>query len=118
MIPLDLAGVSRDEAPGKLEQREMNQDAILFDNVTVPCEFMIKGESHELEVARLLALSYTTLAAIIIGTARAAYEEALAHAKRREQGRARISDYQLVKERLFEMFTTVGACPERRWPIN
>ncbi len=110
VIPLDLPGISRGEPYGKMGQREMNQGAINFENVRVPRSFMLKGQGFEHEVARMLALGHCSMAAVITGTARAAYEEALAHSKRRHQGGKRICEHQLVQERLFEMFTEVEAC--------
>jgi len=109
LIPLDLPGVSRAPAPAKLGQREMNQGQLIFEKVEVPREYMLKSEGFEQDVARLLALAHSAMAAIITGTARAAFEEALEHSKRRRQGGKRICDHQLVQENLFEMFTEVEA---------
>ena len=109
VVPLELAGVTRGEAPFKIGQREMNQGALFFENVRVPHELMLKGQGYEQEVERLLALAHSTLAAIMTGTARAAYEEALKHSKQRRQGGSRICDHQVVQQSLFEMFTRVEA---------
>jgi len=110
VVPLDLPGVSRSPAPGKLGQREMNQAQIVFNKVEVPREYLLKGEGFEQEVARLLTLAHSGMAAIITGAARAAYEAALDHSTRRRQGGKRICDHQLVRQALFEMFTGVEAC--------
>jgi len=110
LVPLDLPGVSRGEPLRKMGQKEMNQAALIFDNVRISRDCIVKGEGFEQEVARMLALLHSAMAAAITGAARAAYEEALEHSKRREQGGRRICDHQLVQERLFEMFTEVEAC--------
>jgi alkylation response protein AidB-like acyl-CoA dehydrogenase len=110
LVPLATPGISREEAPGKLGQRDMNQGAIVFDKVRVSHAWALKGEGFEHEVARLLAISHSSMAAVISGTARAAYQEALAHSKRRWQGGKRICEHQLVQERLFKMFSEVEAC--------
>jgi alkylation response protein AidB-like acyl-CoA dehydrogenase len=110
LIPLALPGISREGPFAKLGQREMNQGALVFDNVRVPRDCALRGEGFEQEVARLLAIAHSSMAAVISGTARAAYEEALAHSKRRWQGGKRICEHQLVQERLFEMFSEVEAC--------
>jgi alkylation response protein AidB-like acyl-CoA dehydrogenase len=110
LVPLATPGISREEAPGKLGQRDMNQGAIVFDNVRIPRAWALKGEGFEQEVARLLAIAHSSMAAVISGTARAAYEETLAHSKRRWQGGKRICEHQLVQERLFKMFAEVEAC--------
>jgi len=110
LIPLTTPGISRGEAPGKLGQRDMNQGTIVFDNVRIPRAWSLKGEGFEQEVARVLAIAHSSMAAVICGTARAAYEEALTHSKRRWQGGKRICEHQLVQQRLFEMFSEVEAC--------
>jgi alkylation response protein AidB-like acyl-CoA dehydrogenase len=110
LIPLDIPGILRGESRTKLGQREMNQAAIIFDNVRIPREYALRGDGFELEVSRLLAILHSSMAAVICGTARAAYEEALAHSKRRQQGGKPICKHQLVQARLFEMFTEVEAC--------
>jgi alkylation response protein AidB-like acyl-CoA dehydrogenase len=110
LIPLTTPGISRGEAPGKLGQRDMNQGAIVFDNVRIPRDWALKGEGFEQEVVRLLAITHSSMAAVISGTARAAYEEAVAHSKRRWQGGKRICEHQLVQDRLFQMFSEVEAC--------
>ena len=110
MIPLDLPGISRGEPTAKIGQREMNQGSIVFENVKVPRNLMLKGEGYEQEVAKLLALAHSSMAAVMTGTARAAYEQALEQSKRRDQGGKRISEHQLVQKTLFEMFSEVEAC--------
>lgn len=110
MIPLDLPGISRGEPPAKIGQREMNQGSLIFENVSVPRSAMLQGEGYEIEVSRLLALAHSSMAAVMTGTARAAYEEALEHSQRRRQGGKRICDHQVVQQSLFEMFTGIEAC--------
>jgi alkylation response protein AidB-like acyl-CoA dehydrogenase len=110
LIPLDMPGIVRGDPPSKLGQREMNQGAIVFDNIRIPRDYALKGEGFEQEVARLLAIVHSSMAAVMCGTARAAYEEAMAHSRRRQQGGKRICDHQLVQARLFEMFTEIEAC--------
>ena len=110
LIPLASRGISREEPASKLGQQEMNQGALVFDNVKIARDCALKGEGFEQDVGRLLAFVHSAMAAVITGTARAAYEEALAHSKRRWQGGKRICEHQLVQERLFKMFTEVEAC--------
>ena len=110
VVPLDLPGVLRSPAPAKLGQREMNQGQIIFDNVEVPREYMLKGEGYEQEVTRLLTLAHSSVAAVVTGTARAAFEAAFEHSTRRRQGAKRICEHQLVQQALFEMYSEVEAC--------
>ena len=109
-IPLDLAGVSRGEPLNKLGQRELNQGAIVFQQVRVPRSFILINDGYEIALSRLLAYTSSCMAAVFTGVARAAYEEALSHPERRVQGGTAISEHQLVQKRLFDMFAKVEAC--------
>jgi alkylation response protein AidB-like acyl-CoA dehydrogenase len=109
LIPLASRGISREESVSKLGQQEMNQGALVLDNVKIARDCALNGEGFEQDVARLLAFVHSAMAAVITDTARVAYEEALAHSKR-WQGGKRICEHQLVQERLFKMFTEVEAC--------
>lgn len=109
IVPLDLPGVSRGEPLNKLGQRELNQGALIFKEVTIPEQFVLRGEGYEVDMARLISLACSSMAAVFTGTARAAYEEALEHSKQRKQGGSRICDHQLVRHQLFDLYTRVEA---------
>lgn len=51
----------------------------------------------------------TAMAAVFTGVARAAYEEAMGYTQQRVQGGKTLADHQLVRKRLFDMFTKVEA---------
>ena len=110
LIPLDLPGVSRGEPLSKLGQRALNQGSISFQEVRIPRSFALRGEGFELDLTRLLTFANSSMAAALTGTARAAYEEALAYSKQRVQGGKPICEHQLVQKHLFDMFTRVEAC--------
>jgi alkylation response protein AidB-like acyl-CoA dehydrogenase len=64
---------------------------------------------YEFVLDRAVALASATVSAIATGVARAAYEAALDHARRRTQGGRPIAEHQLVQKRLFDMFVRVEA---------
>lgn len=110
-IPLNLPGVSRGKPLNKLGQRALNQGEIFFDDVRIPCGYMMVGpEAYELVLSRTLTAANASVGAALTGVARAAYEEALAYSKQRVQGGKPICEHQLVQKQLFEMFTKVEAC--------
>lgn len=110
IVPLDQAGVSRGRPLNKLGQRALNQGEIFFDTVRVPKEYMlIDQESYESMLDLTLSTANAAMGAIFTGTARAAYEEALSYAKERVQGGKTLFEHQMVKHKLFSMFTKVEA---------
>ncbi len=110
LIPLDLPGVVRGKPLDKLGQRELNQGEIFFDGVRIPEQFMLVGPAmYEAVLARTLAAATCAMAAIFTGTARAAFEQALAYSRQRVQGGKAICEHQLVQRRLFDMFTKIEA---------
>lgn len=110
IVPLDLAGVKKGKPLNKMGQRALNQGEIYFDNVRVPKDYMVvEPDSYEMLLDITLAMANAMMGAAFTGVARAAYEEALAYSKSRIQGGKPIFDHQMVKHRLFSMFTKVEA---------
>ncbi len=111
VVPLDLPGVSRGKPLDKLGQRALNQGEIFFEDVRLPAEYMLTDTSmYELALDLTLTLANAAMGAIFTGVARAAYEEALAYCQQRVQGGKPICEHQLVRKRLFDMFSRVEAC--------
>jgi alkylation response protein AidB-like acyl-CoA dehydrogenase len=110
VVPLGLPGVSRGKPLNKLGQRALNQGEIFFDDVRVPEEFMlVDQESYESMVDLTVSTANAGMGAIFTGTARAAYDEALAYAKERAQGGKLLFEHQMIKHKLFSMFMKVEA---------
>ncbi|MGO9569636.1 MAG: acyl-CoA dehydrogenase family protein [Desulfomonilaceae bacterium] len=110
IIPLDKPGVSRGRALNKLGQRALSQGEIYFDDVRVPRDYMlIDQESYEAMLDITLSTANAAMGAIFTGTARAAYEEALAYSKERIQGGKLLFEHQIIKHKLFNMFMKVEA---------
>lgn len=110
IVPLDLPGVKRGKPLDKLGQRALNQGELFFDNVRIPAEYMlVDEESYEAMLDITLSTANAAIAAMSVGLARAAYEEALAYAKQRVQGGKALFEHQMIKHKLFNMFTKIEA---------
>jgi alkylation response protein AidB-like acyl-CoA dehydrogenase len=110
IVPLDLPGVSRGKPLEKLGLRSLNQGELYFDNVEVPISHLLAGpDGYADMVYHTLAEANVHVANLAVGTARAAYEHALAYAQQRKQGGQAIIRHQSVHYRLFHMFRKIEA---------
>jgi alkylation response protein AidB-like acyl-CoA dehydrogenase len=111
VIPLDLPGVRRGKPLQKIGKRALNQGELYFDSVRIPKEFMlVDPESYEAMLDITLSTANAGMGAVYTGVARAAYEEALAYAKKqRIQGGKPLFEHQLIKHKLFQMFMKIEA---------
>ena len=110
IVPLDLPGVTRGKPLDKVGLRSLNQGELYFDNVEVPIAHLLAGPDQYVDmVYHTLAEANVHVANLAVGTARAAYEHALAYAHQRKQGGQAIIRHQNVKHRLFHMFRKVEA---------
>lgn len=110
IVPLDLPGVRKGKPLDKMGQRALNQGEIYFDGVRVPKEYMlVDEESYDAMLDITLSTANAAMGAMFVGVARAAYEEALAYSKQRVQGGKQLFEHQLIKHKLFNMFTKIEA---------
>ena len=111
LVPLDRPGVTRGKVLDKLGQRPLPQGEIYFENVRVPRDHLVAapGAEYERAIYAVLAEANAIMGSIWVGTARAAYEHALAYAHDRRQGGVPIIQHQNVRYRLFHMFRKVEA---------
>jgi len=110
IVPLDLPGVSKGKPLDKIGQRPLNQGEIFFDDVRIPKANMLIGtDAYLFALEQVLALANMSMGSTFVGTARAAYEHALAYARERVQGGKPLIRHQGVRLRLFDMFTKVEA---------
>lgn len=104
IIPLDLPGISRGKPLDKIGQRALPQGEIYFDNVKVPKRFAIALKDDYLgNLASAWAYAGTHMSQVFVGTARAAFELALAYCHERKQGGALLIDHQMTQMRIGEM---------------
>jgi alkylation response protein AidB-like acyl-CoA dehydrogenase len=110
IVPLDLPGVRKGRPLNKLGQRALNQGEIFFDGVRVPKSYMlVEQDSYEALLDITLSTANAAMGAMFVGVARAAYEEALTYTKQRIQGGKPLFEHQLIKHKLFNMFTKIEA---------
>ncbi|MEM9234938.1 MAG: acyl-CoA dehydrogenase family protein, partial [Pseudomonadota bacterium] len=87
MVPLDRPGASKGPPLDKLGQRPLPQGSIVFDNVSVPTDFIVaQPEDYQGSFTAALIEGNQTLGAVFTGLARLCLEHALAYAHERRQG--------------------------------
>jgi alkylation response protein AidB-like acyl-CoA dehydrogenase len=107
--PLDLPGISKGKPLDKVGQRALNQGEIFFENVKLPRSYMLIGNPAVLAIdgvgRTFLGAANLETGTVMAGLARAAFDEALAHAKQS----GRFASEQSVRIELFDMFAKVEA---------
>jgi alkylation response protein AidB-like acyl-CoA dehydrogenase len=116
-IPGNLPGISRGKPLNKLGLRGLNQAEIFFDNVRIAPEFVMlpPGPAYKFMLERIVTGGNTAVGTLAVGVARAAYEEALAHAKTRVQGGKRICEHDTIKMKLFDAFRQIEGARALLW---
>ncbi|MEE9277679.1 MAG: acyl-CoA dehydrogenase family protein [Dehalococcoidia bacterium] len=106
LVPADAPGFSIGRTENKMGQRLVWNSTINLDDCTIPAENLVGARGGGLpEVARFLAEEGSNIqaGATVLGTARAAYEAAVAHAQDRFIGGKTMIHHQLVHHRLARM---------------
>ena len=94
----------------KMGSRMLINAEIILENCRVPVANLIGEEGHGIEASeRGYGATAPEIGAILLGTARAAYEEALAYARVRVAGGTEIINHQAVQLRLADMFADLEA---------
>lgn len=111
MVPTDTAGFGVEHVWDKLGQRLADNAIVTFDNVRVPEWFRLgaRGEAFAGGTTSVLRGTNAEAAATTLGTARAAYDAALAYARERVQGGRPIIEHQLVGDMLARMSISLEA---------
>jgi len=104
MVEQNWEGVSVDEEEEKMGMHGTSTRAYHFDNVKVPVENVL-GEVGKGHVVALNALNMGRykVGACCIGSAKAAFDEAVTYAKRRVQFGRPICEFGLIKEKISQM---------------
>lgn len=116
LVEPDLPGVEVVEVHEKISQRTINNAAIRFTNVALAPERLL-GPAHAgfAGAREILKESAIEAGATTLGTARAAYELAVEHARTRVQGGARLTEHANVGCRLGDMFAELEAARSLIW---
>ncbi len=110
IVPLDVKGASHGKPLNKLGQRALNQGAVIFDDVTLPLDYVLAGpEYYKRASYSILCDGNAIMGVVFTGAARAAFELAWAYAHERKQGGVPIIRHQSVASRLFHMYRKVEA---------
>jgi alkylation response protein AidB-like acyl-CoA dehydrogenase len=111
-----LSGFEVDKVHEKISQRTINNAALSFTDVVLEPWRMIGPAQLGYAGAReILKESAIEAGATTLGTARAAYEMALAHARQRVQGNKPLIEHANVACRLAEMYTELEAARSLIW---
>lgn len=103
VVPADAPGVRIEPAGRRVGLRAMAQLDVAFDRVELaPDAIVATGRDAAARLARVVACDWLGLAAIGVGTARAAIREAAAYAATRRQGGQAISGHAAVRLLLAE----------------
>jgi alkylation response protein AidB-like acyl-CoA dehydrogenase len=119
LVPLGK-GVTRGKAMDKIGMRVLNQADISFDNVRVPADYMLTppGDMYPLMHNAIKTVGNIGVGYLAVGIMRAAFDEALAHAKERVQFGKPIVQHQAVGFRLFEAFQAIEAARGLLWKAS
>lgn len=110
VIPLASIRISRSYSTNKVGQRALTQGDFMFHEATVPGRYLVAaGEWAERMRAALFSYCHSGTSAILTGVARAAFEEALLFSQRRASGGVPAVQHELVRAKLFDLFTRVEA---------
>jgi acyl-CoA dehydrogenase len=111
LVPADTSGLTVGPKDHKMGQEGAWTSDVTFTDVRVPAEALIGGQEAAGYKAAMtsLARGRVHIAALSVGTAQRALDEAVAYATQNTQGGQRIGEFQLVQAMLADMQTGVLA---------
>lgn len=111
IVPRETKGLNVGKLEKKLGVRASDTAALHFDDMRVPKEHLL-GRVNEgfKDVLAILAAARIGMAAMAIGLAQGALDEALAYAKRRRQFGKPILEYEAIQWMIADMATEIDAC--------
>ena len=117
VVPVDTPGVVLHKEEDKMGQRLSNTQSLTLDNVRVPKENAIGAGGRGISGGkRVVTYEHdSAIAAISIGCARTAYEEAVSWAKQREVLGKPIIQYQMIQSKIADMFIGLEAARAFAW---
>ncbi len=105
-----MRGITLGKKIEKIAVRASETGEILLDDVEVPAEHLLGGETGGVEkIGTILAEIRVMTAALSLGLARAAYDAALAYARTRVAFGKPIIDHQAISFKLADMLTSLHA---------
>jgi alkylation response protein AidB-like acyl-CoA dehydrogenase len=120
VVPGDAKGVAKEKAINKIGLRTLNQAAVFFDDVEIPEHYMIfpPGDDYPALHNAIITVGNLGVGYLAVGLMRAAYEEALAYSKEREQWGKPIFEHQLITKKLFDIFMAIESARAFLWKAS
>ncbi len=117
VVPADAPGVSTGKALDKTGLRTLNQAAVYFDGVEIPDDHLLfpHGEGYPMLHNAIITVGNLGVGYLALGLMRAAFEDALAHARERVQGGKPLLGHQLVADKLMRCKTALEAARAYLW---
>ncbi len=110
LVARETSGFNVTRVIPKLGFRGHRLSEVHFENCEVPKEALIGEEGLGLEYTKhMLNCGRITIASIAVGIAQAAFEKSVLYSKQRYAFGERISQFQLVQEKLADMVTEINA---------
>ncbi len=111
VVDLRVPGVRKGPPADMLGVRDDPQGELFFDEVFVADDHVLvpPGPLYATFGDQLLCLTSSVISNVAVGVARAAFEEALTHARVRSQGGRRLADHKNIQLTLYSMFEKIEA---------
>lgn len=116
LVPAGTPGFKVARIHDKMGRRLLSNGTLIFDNVEVPAANLLGKENgaEELRMSRI-ARGRGGYGATVLGTGRAAFEEAVEYSKQRVQGGKPIGQHQAVAQMIGEMYTRIETARMILW---
>lgn len=116
LVPADTPGLSVASYHDKMGRRLLSNATLLFDGVEVPVANRL-GEENGAAALRggRIGQGRGGYGATVLGTGRAAFEEAVRYARERVQGGKPIGQHQAIAQMIGEMYTRLEAARSVLW---
>lgn len=117
VVPSDADGVTFGKPLDKTGLRTLNQAAVYFDDVEIPDEYMLfpHGQGYPMLHNSIITVGNLAVGYLAVGLMRAAFEDALTHARERVQGGKLLIEHQLIAEKLFQLHAAIETARAYLW---
>lgn len=110
IVPLDTVGVEAGKKEAKLGMRSSDTATLILEDCRIPADHLLGEEGDGfIQAMKILDGGRISIAALALGIARGALDQALAYAPVREQFGKPLSAYQMIRAKLADMGTMVEA---------
>jgi len=117
VVPGNSPGLRTGRPLDKIGLRVLNQSPVFFDRVEVPSDYLIFpcGDGYPMLHNAIITVGNLAVGYLAVGLMRAAYECALAHAKKRVQWGKPIFGHELIASKLFKCFQAIETARAFLW---